>query len=1694
MKFFYKFYSMLVLLVFFSINSLQAQISTLYNFSFTPAPSSPSNSTYTDITEGRVDYSFGYTGSGVRLVYVDTTNFLFGQVGTGVIQGPGIPLGFNFIAGIDTFDRVGISEQGWIRLGKSKYGNAAVDMTTDFNNGWTTFPLSGSTLFSTYPDYNNVPIDRSFTIAPFATASYEQLGFSLTMKTQTAPSGLLVTTIQWKNFLVDDATGGLNNFGDSISYQLKLYSNGEISFNYGKFIKSQNYATGSAGEYAEVGIANKTDFLARTTATNWQSTNNAAIKTQKCRYSPTIKPSNGLIFLFSPSAPCVSNVNPGAIFTTDTVVCLNSQIIISDTGYTAANGISFQWYFNGTALPGAIYPTLTDTVVGAGTYYCEVTCLGGSASQTNPITISLSPFYDCYCIKNYGSAIIGVGNVKVISTASSFTNGVFSAITGNITGSIPTYTNFTTLPAIPILYGNNTIIKLTGITQSFNFTPPLGSNPKFYGKVFIDFNHDAVYDPITELVLSDSGSFTIPNGSVIIGIPFIPSTALLGITGMRITTKYSVSNDPCVFQGEAEDYFVDIQSGTPCTGSPFVGSTFVNDTTVCPGTLANFSLNGLSPSALGQTYQWQKNGVNIAGATSIIYSDTITGPDSYRCVVTCTASGLSSIALPITMVINPFFECYCQVTNLLPPSSNYINIGNVTVGSFTNGTASPIYNNPSSISLYTNYTNLGPIPLYSGASNFFQVSGIYRGAFSNTIAGTTIYARVYIDYNHDAYYDPITEVLAATGNYSATNGLVITGGAVIPSSALNGITGMRVMLFANATFNSCNAPTSLTLALFGGETEDYLVDIQPGQVCIGLPIQDTSFANKNTFCIGDVANFSLSSSINASVVLNYQWQKNGTNIAGATNITYTDTISGSDTYQCLITCPNSGLSVTSIPHTVILNPFFECYCSFSPMMIASGIDIGNVSVGSFSNGNASPILGNTTSINTYSNFTSLPPIPLGSGAINYFKIIGITSNISTQKINGKIFIDYNHDAVYDPLTELVLIDTGNFLVPNGSVLLSNSIIPATAQTGITGMRVMLYNTVNSIQNPCIPPIFSSGETEDYLVDIQQGQVCTGIPDAYNTIADDSSICLGAVANFSLSNVTSGLIGITYQWQKNGVNIPGANNIVLSETITGPDTYQCVVTCTASGQSTNYSAVTISINPFYFCYCSYTPTLGTSYLRIGNFKLDNFSNGIAGSIISNNNVSSNNYTNYTSLPTPTIISGSQSKFQITGVTVYPSFANSSTGRVYIDYNHNGAFDSTELVISKTVNTPLSSFIADSAQIPFSALSGITGMRVTLYVTGSIGACNPSSYIGGETEDYLVNILPAPICSGAPTAGSIQSSSASACLGVPLTLSLNTSANSTAGISYQWSANGSAIQNSNSPTLVVTQSTNTLYTCVLTCASSSLSSNATALTVNMNTAANCLCIPTFQSTCFGDVITLVRVNNVSNSTIGSCGVAPYYTKFAAPIFSANNGDTAKCAFYHTTSSNTQFFTSYLNVWIDYNDDYILADSERVITNYFINNLSLINQPKIYFLTNGDTGLHVMRVVLYRSSFNQLISSNPQPCGYYGFGANSTTDGETEDYMIHITDTNNINSVHSFSKINGVNVKLYPNPNSGKFKIESLNHKMDAIIIYDQLGRKVYENKNINDVNASLDLSIVQPGVYNVEILINDKRINKQLVISR
>ena len=254
-----------------------------------------------------------------------------------------------------------------------------------------------------------------------------------------------------------------------------------------------------------------------------------------------------------------------------------------------------------------------------------------------------------------------------------------------------------------------------------------------------------------------------------------------------------------------------------------------------------------------------------------------------------------------------------------------------------------------------------------------------------------------------------------------------------------------------------------------------------------------------------------------------------------------------------------------------------------------------------------------------------------------------------------------------------------------------------------------------------------------------GTSCTGTPNAGTTTSSVNPVCPSTPFNLSMANATF-TSGLTYLWQSAPsatgpwTNIPGAITSSFPATQTVDTWYQCVVTCSSTAQVATSTPLLVTTNSFVYCYCTSTATSASwgDIDRVELNTINNSSTGCAGM-----------YSDYTSIST--LVSPGVSYPMELDLINCTSGTYSYGTRVWIDCDHNGQFDTYELLHDSynpvtylaTVNLPF------NITIPLTALSGLTRMRIVI-IESNAAPTPCGTYTWGETEDYMVNITAPPTC--------------------------------------------------------------------------------------------------------------------------------------------------------------------------------------------------------------------------------------------------------------------------------------------------------------------------------------------------------------
>jgi hypothetical protein len=1189
-----------------------------------------------------------------------------------------------------------------------------------------------------------------------------------------------------------------------------------------------------------------------------------------------------VVFTAAPS--CSATPNAGSAISTKTAVCSNQNFTLDLTGNSISSGLTFQWQSSldgsawankGSALQGPAFSIPSQTI---STYYrCLVSCTSASlSSASNPILVSQNAATDCFCIPSTNGC-----DYTLISKINFVTlNDTIGCI--GVNGYVDKTAN------TPVVLNANQ-------TYTFNTIVKDGNYGNGFVGMWIDYNHNGIFDAneFNNIGSTNKYDFDTLNSSI-----KVPINALGGNARMRILfqseyytvpTLTSCSNNS--FSGEYVDYIVNINAAPQCSATPNAGDAITSKSAVCKNDSYTLDLQN-NDIVSGISYQWQSSldgtsWANVGNSQGNIPLSITSQSNTtyYRCNATCLTSSLSSNSNSVAVNQNLPTDCFC-----IPSTSNCNNSFiskinfetlNDTIGcSGTNG--------------YVDKTGVTPIVLNANQTYTFTtvVKDInYMG-----------YAGMWIDFNQNGIFD--TNEFTNIGSTNKYDFDTLNSFIKVPINALAGVSRMRFVIqsdYGVPTLAACSNNS------FDGEYIDYFVNINAAPQCSATPNAGDAITSKTLVCKNEAFTLDLQ---NNSVVsgIAYQWQSSldGTswvNVGVAQGNTTFSIASQNKTsyYRCNSTCLTASLSSNSNPVVVNQNLAANCYCtpnetySSSDYFLKINLESLNDSIGN---------------ANAFENRTAVAGInPINLTANQSYTLSTIIQNGYYGNGLTGIWIDFDQNGVFDDIeyTKIGLNKNANSL----DTFLTSFSVPFTAIGGNTRIRFKHasdYNTVSNIY-PCMQNS-AYGQVVDYLVNINPVGPCSGTPTSGSAVSTSTAICPNSAFTLNLqgNEIAS---GIQYQWQQstdniNWVNLGTDQNTVPFKILnqSTETNYRCISTCSASPSSTS-TAVQVLQNASNICYCVPIAS-NNNYSRIDSVKFATltYSSTTADAI--------DGYSDFTSTaPTITVTAGISYSV---GLSTHQSYDNAG---LWIDYDQNGIFDNEEFVEitplnpypnkNSAINILGSSISTSIIAIPNNAKTGTTRLRFRVASGYSVitqdNACNTlddnESGPNGETEDYLITILPSSVT----VTGNFD-----ICPGQSTSLDLSPAITNTTGFTYQWKKyDGTGSSNigttSNTSDVVVTPTANTQYFCeILNNGSIILNSDTILVKVHVIATA----VSSSSNLCYGACTASIALNASSNGetlsytwTPNASDVTDAVSNLCAQDYTATISNTTGCILTQTVS---------------------------------------------------------------------------------------------------------------------------------------------------------------------------------------------------
>jgi Abnormal spindle-like microcephaly-assoc'd, ASPM-SPD-2-Hydin len=427
-------------------------------------------------------------------------------------------------------------------------------------------------------------------------------------------------------------------------------------------------------------------------------------------------------------------------------------------------------------------------------------------------------------------------------------------------------------------------------------------------------------------------STIVPGGSATMNVSFTPTTGGSDSGSISIT-----SNDP-----NSPTTTVTLSgTATSSTVTPTITTQPVSQT-VTAGQTATFGVlaGGTSPLS----YQWQKNGVNIAGATLASYTTPVTATtdsgSTFDVKVSNTAGSVTSSAATLTVsaaVVAP--------TITTQPASQTVTAGQAaTFGVVAGGTV------PLSYQWQKNGVNIAGATAasYTTPATATPDSGsTFKVVVSNT-AGTVTSVAATLTVNAAAVAPSITTQPASqtlTAGQTAT--FTVVAGGTAPLSyqwQKNGVNLVGATAASYTTPATTTTDSGSTFAVVVSNTAGTATSARATLTVNAAAVAPTITTQpaSQTVTAGQTATFTVVAG--GTAPLSYQWQKNGANIAGATAANYTTpataTSDSGSTFRVVVN--NTAGTVTSAAASLTVNPAPVPGIQLS----SSSINFGNDVVGS----------------------------------------------------------------------------------------------------------------------------------------------------------------------------------------------------------------------------------------------------------------------------------------------------------------------------------------------------------------------------------------------------------------------------------------------------------------------------------------------------------------------------------------------------------------------------------------------------------------------------------------------------------------------------------------------------------------------------------------------------------------------------
>jgi hypothetical protein len=888
-----------------------------------------------------------------------------------------------------------------------------------------------------------------------------------------------------------------------------------------------------------------------------QLTSNAACT------SPNIVVSGGLTMTVNPTVTPTISINASA-----TSICSGTSVTFTSTITNGGSSPAYQWKKNGLNISGATSSTYTTTTLANNdVIICQLTsnvaCATSASNSSNGVIMTVTPTQAASVSITASQTSICSG-ASVTFTATPVNAGPSPTLQWKVNNQ-PVGTNSTTFTSTSLT--NNAVVWVTITPNAQCFTLPdpnsntitMTVSPQVTPAVSITATQTTICsgNSVTFTATPTNGGTTpvyqwkLNGSNVGTNSPTYTNAAL---ANNDVVTCVLTSNAACATSPTATSNALTITVSGTVTPSVSISAP---STSVCTGGSVTFTaapVNGGSTP----TYQWKKNGTNISGATQATY--TASAPangDVFSCVLTSSVS----CASPATATSNSL------TVTLVPVVAPAISITNTTGAVCTGGT----------INFTSSITNGGANPAYQWKRNGSNIAGAVTANYSdNTPAnGDAITCALTSNaqcaapatVSSNSLTEAVTAPVTPAVSISASQSTICSGNSVtFTATATNGGTtpayqwklngnnvGTNSATYTNASLAnndqiSCVLTSNAACVTAATATSNTITIAVSGTVVPSVSVAATA----TTICAGQPVTFT-ATPVNGGTTPAYQWKKNGTNISGATQATYTTTGAASgDVYTCVLTSSVSCASPTTATGnniTITVNPAVSASVSINAPSL-------NICQGDNFTATAVPVNGGNSP--TYQWKLNATTIPGATGASLSTSQVSDDDVITVEMVSSDVCATPSPAVsagvmvnVTAPVTPSVSVSASQTTVCSGTTVtftatpVNGGSTPAYVWTlngtPVNGATGSTYATATLGSGDQVGCVLTSSETCVTAALATSNTVTittttTGTASVTVNVAS-ATVCTGEEVTFTTTSVEGGSAP-TYRWFKNTVVIPG----------------------------------------------------------------------------------------------------------------------------------------------------------------------------------------------------------------------------------------------------------------------------------------------------------------------------------------------------------------------------------------------------------------------------------------------------------------------------------------------------------------------------------------------------------------------------